>query len=268
MPKQRQTCTRCSQRRQKCDRKAPCTRCVQNNEGHLCTTKWVNGYNPNVHRKYPRKLSEAGSSDTSTSGPSPDANAQIALPPIHPQTAGSQSGRNEPHEEAVWRTGLPDMTISAILEEKDADANQSRFDKSFSYARSKRSPRDGPNGSTSIASCYSAAARIVETQYLQSILPPREKLMLIVEYYEQYMMYWHGGIYHGPSFRKKLLQAYGQSCELALQDLDWTWVALLCKFTSISNDAGLPYLICHQCEGYGDQTQSSRSILKLLIPIL
>jgi hypothetical protein len=229
MPKQRQTCTRCSQRRQKCDRKAPCTRCVQNNEGHLCTTKWVNGYNPNVHRKYPRKISTAGSSDTSSSGPSPDPNTQVALPVIYPHTTGVHSGRHEPLENAVWRTGLADITIGALLKEKDADANQSLFDNSFSYVRSKRTPRDGPSGSTSIASCYSNNARTVEAEYLQSILPPKHKLLLIVDYYAQYMMYWNGGIYHAPSFRRKLLEAYGQSYELNLQTLDWKWTALLCK---------------------------------------
>jgi hypothetical protein len=54
-------------------------------------------------------------------------------------------------------------------------------------------------------------------------------LLLIVDYYAQYMMYWNGGIYHAPSFRRKLLEAYGQSYELNLQTLDWKWTALLCK---------------------------------------
>ncbi len=226
MPKQRQTCTRCSQRRQKCDRKAPCTRCVQNNEGHLCTTKWVNGYNPNIHRKYPRKLSAAGSSDNSSSGLSPDVTPQVPLPVIHPHTTEVHSEQNEPDEDAVWRTELPGITIGAILKEKDADANRSLFDKTFSYARSKGTPRDG-------LSCYSNAARIVETQHLQSILPPKEKLVLIVDYYDQYMMYWNGGIYHAPSFRRELLAAYGQSSKLNLQHLDWKWTALLCKSSQL-----------------------------------
>lgn len=231
MPKQRQTCTRCSQRRQKCDRKAPCARCVQNNEGHLCTTKWVNGYNPNIHRKYPRKPSGASGSDTSSSVPSPDVDSQALLPlvPHAPPTTEARSSQGQPLADSAWRNSLPEISIGAILKEKDADANQTLFDKSFSYARSKGPVRDAANGSSPLAGCYSNAARIVETQYLQSILPSKDKLMLIVDYYTEYMVYWIGGIFHAPSFRRKLLAAYGQSSELDLQSLDWKWTALLCK---------------------------------------
>jgi hypothetical protein len=203
---------------------------MQNNEGHLCTTKWVNGYNPNVHRKYPRKLSAASGSDTSSSVPSPNAGPQatllpsIPLPPSEAHSIGLQ-----PPAAAAWRNSLPDITIGAILKEKDADANQTLFDKSFHYARSKGALRDGTTGPHSLASSYSNAARVAETQYLQSILPSKDRLMLIVDYYAEYMMYWNGGIYHAPSFRRKLLEAYGQSSELNLQSLDWRWTALLCK---------------------------------------
>lgn len=94
MPKQRQTCTRCSQRRQKCDRsktgKAPCSRCVQNNEGHLCSTTWAGGYDPSVHRKYPRKSSPSASWPPSSEGSSHDtppalqAAEQLRLPALTP----------------------------------------------------------------------------------------------------------------------------------------------------------------------------------------
>ena len=102
MPKQRQTCTRCSQRRQKCDRsktgKAPCSRCVQNNEGHLCSTVWAGGYDPAVHRKYPRKSSPAqswpASSETASSGATPPtfpAVEQLKLPALTPGTSNCLS---------------------------------------------------------------------------------------------------------------------------------------------------------------------------------
>jgi hypothetical protein len=236
MPKQRQTCTRCSQRRQKCDRKAPCTRCVQNNEGHLCTTKWVNGYNPNVHRKYPRRPSPtvssgASSSDTSSSGPRSNEQQSSII------EIGHNPDRAQIHEVSIWPTKLPDITIGALLNEKDQDSHQGIFDKSFTYAKPKGTLRDGVNGPISIANCYSNAAKVVEIQHLQSILPWKEKVMLIVDYYERYMTYWFGGIYHAPSFRKKLLEAYGQASDLDLQSLEWKWVALLCKsFPSTASD--------------------------------
>jgi hypothetical protein len=224
MPKQRQTCTRCSQRRQKCDRKAPCTRCVQNNEGHLCTTKWVNGYDPRVHRKYPRRSSPTASSGSDTPSSGSGSNGQqISITELH------NPDRAQLHEISIWPTKLPDITIGALLNEKDQGNHQRLFDKSFTYVNSKGTLRDGANGPISIASCYSNAAKAVEIQHLQSILPSKENVLLIVDYYEQHMMYWVGGIYHGPSFRKKLLEAYDQASELDLQSLEWKWVALLCK---------------------------------------
>jgi hypothetical protein len=249
MPKQRQTCTRCSQRRQKCDRKAPCTRCVQNNESHLCTTKWMNGYNPSVHRKYPTTRrpsptvsSGASSNDTPSSG-SGSNGPQISITELH------NPDRAQLHEVSIWPTKLPDITIGALLNEKDQESHQGLFDKSFSYVKSKGTLRDGANGPISIASCYSNAAKAIEIQHLQSILPVKEKLLLIVDYYEQNMMYWIGGIFHGPSFRKKLLEAYGQALELQLQNLEWTWVALLCK-SSVCDPRVLRKLFQHICSCY------------------
>ena len=243
MPKQRQTCTRCSQRRQKCDRKAPCTRCVQNHEGHLCTTRWVNGYNPSVHRKYPRKSSlsptvspTASASDVSSCHPSSHAKGSLTSstgPELTPTTPGPPEGPNgaDPsHEVSVWPVKLPDISIGALLEDKDTETHKSLFDRKFANAKCKGTPTDGANGTTNHASCYSNAARIAEIQYIQSILPPKEKMLLIVDYYNEYMMYWNGGIYHAPSFRKQLLQCYSHSSEFNLQGIDWTWMALLCTY--------------------------------------
>ncbi|KAG9189696.1 hypothetical protein G6011_06564 [Alternaria panax] len=149
-------------------------------------------------------------------------------------TAKAQSSQAQPLADTGWRNSLPEITIGAILKEKDAGTNQTLFDKSFSYARSKGTSRDEVNGSTSLAGCYSNAARIVETQYLHSILPSKDRLFLVVDYYAENMMYWNGGIYHAPSFRRKLVAAYGQSSELNLQSLDWTWTALLFAILSSS----------------------------------
>lgn len=127
MPKQRQTCTRCSQRRQKCDRKAPCTRCVQNGEGHVCTTKWLDGYNPSVHRKYPRKSSPIVSwqstalSDTSSSGLQPTEQSTPESPRLPVQiVAPPSNGADSPSASAsAWPARLPDITINSLLLEND-----------------------------------------------------------------------------------------------------------------------------------------------------
>ena len=222
MPKQRQTCTRCSQRRQKCDRKAPCTRCLRNGEGYLCTTKWVDGYNAAVHRAYPRNRSSATSrqstanfSDTSSSDLQP---TRRVMPtdqhsPIHAETPSID--QNQSQEAPVRASQLPENIIDTLLDEKDQQAYQGLLDQSLSYIKSKGTLRD-VNGVGTLASSYSLAAKAVEIQHLQSILPSKDKIMLILEYYEQYMLYWISGLYHGPSFRKKLLEAYGTASELDL----------------------------------------------------
>lgn len=43
MPKARQTCTQCSLRRQKCDRRQPCARCVKRGVADRCTIEWTAG---------------------------------------------------------------------------------------------------------------------------------------------------------------------------------------------------------------------------------
>ncbi|KAH7402463.1 hypothetical protein BKA66DRAFT_404581 [Pyrenochaeta sp. MPI-SDFR-AT-0127] len=242
MPKTRQTCTRCSQRRQKCDRKAPCTRCVQNSEGHLCTTKWVEGYDPSVHRKYPRKVSSTVSwpsaASSSETGSTLDASPSGPLSTNQPHSAGQGlsshpltpiADQNQTHGVSSWPPKIPDISIVALLSEKDQQAQQSLFNQRFTLAQSKGVLRDGP----AIASYLSPGARSIEIQYVQSLLPSKTKVIQIVEYYEQYrLLYWTGGLYHGPSFRKKLLNAYGSSDTLDLQSLDWRWNALLFSILS------------------------------------
>ncbi|KAF2132033.1 hypothetical protein P153DRAFT_354686 [Dothidotthia symphoricarpi CBS 119687] len=257
MPKQRQTCTRCSQRRQKCDRKSPCTRCILNDERDLCTTKWVHGYNPSVHRKYPRRQdlegqdqspqSAASSRETSSSLGPPLQNAQPTIQhwpllpsgtqnlPSHvlPQSATSAPGRGPPQaftpssveEFSVGGEKPLDIGIGAILSEKDSPAQDTGLSyQDPRYMQTKRIPINAPGG---FSTCYSSAAAVVEIQYLQSILPSKENVIRITNYYEQCMLYWINGIYHGPSFRRELNEAYDSSDQLNLSSLDWRWTALL-----------------------------------------
>nr|GFD57462.1 hypothetical protein [Tanacetum cinerariifolium] len=56
-------------------------------------------------------------------------------------------------------------------------------------------------------SCFSPAARAVETVQMQSLLPPIEKILLMVEYHEQFLTYWGGGLYHGPSLKREIRKA-------------------------------------------------------------
>lgn len=83
-------------------------------------------------------------------------------------------------------------------------------------------------------SCYSPAAKAVEVVQMQSLLPPIEKICLMLNYHERFLSYWGGGLYHGPTLRKQLQKACSQSGKLDLATLDWRWTGLLFSILSSS----------------------------------
>jgi hypothetical protein len=217
------------------------SRCVQNKEAHLCTTQWKEGYNPSVHRRYPRKLpsigpSVSGSSDTSStlnvSTPGmlqEQTTAVCSNTVVSPKTQATNSITGPGF--TIGQSSFLDMTIGSLLNEKDTSASESHLlDQSLRYVRSVWKPIEEPNR---IANFCSPAAKRIETQHLQSLLPSKDVTLVITDYYHENMLYWFGGLYHGPSFRRRLLQAYDSSSTLDLQALDWRWTALL--FTILSS---------------------------------
>ncbi|KAF2741251.1 hypothetical protein EJ04DRAFT_557985 [Polyplosphaeria fusca] len=232
MPKARQTCTRCSMRRQKCDRRAPCSRCVTNKEGHLCTTEWTDGYNPNVHRKYPRK----------DSAPSEAPNPKWPTTPLSDHgtpaqaQAQAQARPNAGHAPETsldfitfGRSDFSDVSIGNLLSDKEA--YNARNQALMNQALNQNAIQDE---SAIPAGGFSPAARAVEVYHLRSLLPKKPQALQLVDYHQKYMLYWSGGIYHGPSFRTSLLEAYGQSDTLEPSGLDWRWTALLFSIMSAS----------------------------------
>lgn len=85
---------------------------------------------------------------------------------------------------------------------------------------------------TNSTSCFSPAARAVETVQMQSLLPSTEKIFLMVEYHEQFLTYWGGGLYHGPSLRKEIQKASSPSGKIDLTTVDWRWTGLLFSILS------------------------------------
>jgi hypothetical protein len=217
----------------------PGSRCVQNKESHLCTTQWTENYNPSVHRRYLGKSSLEGtpaarSSETPSilNGTPPrtlqyqaatcmkDSDPALATNVIDPITGPGF---------VIGQSRFLDITIGSLLNGKDAPtSNSNLLDQSLKYVRTAGRQIDVPNR---VVSFCSPNAKAVETQYIQSLLPDKETVLTITDYYYENMLYWTGGIYHGPSFRRKLIDAFGSSTALNLQDLDWKWTALLCKYT-------------------------------------
>ncbi|KAJ4984140.1 C6 zinc finger domain containing protein [Stagonosporopsis vannaccii] len=265
MPKQRQTCTRCSQRRQKCDRsktgKAPCSRCVQNNEGHLCSTVWAGGYDPSVHRKYPRKSSPTASwpasSDTASSLNTPPALPpvdQLKLPALTPDIQTPSRTRDQtlpshfrsqalltgplsavgPEALSAGASRFPEITIGALISEKDV-STVPLLDQESKKMRSQETPfHEKMGAAANSTTCYSPAAKAVEVVQMQSLLPPTEKIFWMLKYHDEFLSYWGGGLYHGPTFKKQVQKACSQSGKLELATLDWRWTGLLFSILSAS----------------------------------
>lgn len=228
MPKARTTCTRCSQRRQKCDRKQPCSRCIQNKEGHLCTREWPNGYNPDVHRRYPKR---ADSADLSTwpRTPSSDISHRSEVSGAADHPAPGDDRHHHPPSTSIdfvtyGRTEDLDINLNTLLAEKDPFEGGTSLSQSRTQCETVMTP----------ATTLSTNARSAEALHIQSLLPSRHQVFEMVDYHERDMLYWTGGCYHGPTFRRSLVNAYGQSSTLQLQHHDWRWTALLFSILSAS----------------------------------
>jgi hypothetical protein len=206
MPKQRSTCTRCSMKRQKCDRQTPCSRCIQNNEAHLCTTEWTNGYNPAVHRKYPRKPTSTApqTSISETDEAQLSQNDAEVWPsslglPLHHRLRATE-GMFAPSSGADDQSKLPDpsitngdfvshsrsdvtdISVGALLRDKD------EYTKTHNRNQTKTDV-DGMTNKSLIP-----AAQTVQIHHLQSLLPKKYQVLRMVDYHDRCMNYWTGGI--------------------------------------------------------------------------
>jgi hypothetical protein len=207
------------------------SRCVQNSEGHLCTTQWTENYDPLVHRRYPRKPSSArpsaaGSSETSSTLNGSPSGALPEQSTADPKDINSSAKTNlaDPINGpgfSIGQSKFLDISIGSLLDEKDVpSANLGPFDQSLTWVRSAGKQIDESNR---VGGFCSPVAKAIETQHIQSLLPSKEMVLTITEYYYECMLYWTCGIYHGPS--------YDSSSSLDLQKLDWRWTALLCTST-------------------------------------
>ncbi|KAF2674595.1 hypothetical protein BT63DRAFT_449586 [Microthyrium microscopicum] len=110
MPKLRETCTRCSRRRQKCDKQIPCWRCVRDGVGASCSRSWGEGYDARVHRTYPKD------SGTNPSEPnSRDGTILHTTGPPTPAPAAPQSGlTGTPDGDKVFLQSLVPQSLQIL----------------------------------------------------------------------------------------------------------------------------------------------------------
>lgn len=193
-------------RRQKCDRKQPCSRCVQADETDSCTRVWDGGYDARTHRAYPRAAFHQGTPGprTPTARPPKTTSPYQSLADHGRQTNHPGSASSRARSTSV--EGNNGVLITGIHPEENP-------------LRSEEDVREFD---------YYARFRHNEVFYLQSCLPNHVLLYQLVEYHEQYLL-WHHNCLHGPTFREEVLNVFHSAGNnsIRLKNLDLRWCALL-----------------------------------------
>ncbi|KIV95201.1 hypothetical protein PV10_02880 [Exophiala mesophila] len=213
--RKRSTCTECSLRRQQCDRRIPCGRCVKRGIPDKCQLNWHEGrYDPSKHRAYPsrqrelRPTSPRGTTDQSvTTGLLDDLPAQTTY--LESETPREISHSSAPRPRYVF---VP--YESSQLRKSSVDVAGGMNASIFSSIGSASPP-------------LSTVA--VHEAYLQMLLPSLDHIWKLVDYHEVYLLWYHC-CYHGPTFRSELESVISEQEDkttLIVAGLDLQWLALL-----------------------------------------
>ncbi|KAL2394473.1 hypothetical protein ABEF95_000349, partial [Exophiala dermatitidis] len=257
MPKERQTCTECSMRRQKCDRNIPCGRCIKRGEPEKCTREWPEGgYDPKVHRIYPRtsaksdgSLSVTESSPQAVDGqPGPESSAN---PPSKRKQASASSRRKSEAPASTYSYHSTSTPTPAHRPADDVDHTASVPDY-LSWGRSKLSDYDlkalellkephnsGPAANPRDSGCNwdisngLGGTGAAQVSFLQLLLPSRAQVFQLVEYHIDTLTWYHG-CFHGPTFYEELKEVYKSPTGLQIRDMDLRWTALLFSIMAAS----------------------------------
>lgn len=207
MPRERHrsTCTECSLRRQKCDRKVPCSRCVQRGIPDSCTLRWPGGrYDARVHRAYQKSSREAAP---------------------HPQVESTLSkGEPRTSERRTTINARVDKYLDSDEELEGLGVSVKRLAYSFEPYEPTNLREQKLHNDFSLTHDASAP-----TAYLQMLLPNVDHIWKLVDYHELYLLWYHG-CYHGPTLRWELQSVLAsQKTHRALDTtgLNLQWLALL-----------------------------------------
>ena len=231
MPKPRQTCTNCSVRHVKCDRKVPCTRCVRFNQADTCSREWQD--DQNAHHRICPKCKGGQSSDNRIAAGSVGGFPQhIArdTPLIQNRSPTKRTHLRRSITDDVRQAApnsqqpkLPtwgsddssDSESSSTLSSMSEDSSVENFANATHHSPAKSDPRD------------------TEKRNVQTLLPTKSRINQLVEYHEHFILWYHSCV-HGPTFRMELNKALQGSEDLQLKRLDFRWSALLFSIMTAS----------------------------------
>lgn len=264
-------------RRQKCDRKDPCTRCVQNNEASSCSRKWQDGYDPRLHRTYPKLRAVQLSENTIPSrlisdGMPHNAGQDASLMQNMATTQGSYSPHRTVHDTTNIAASQPSSGTNFANDVRQAapdgfqlsqaagnEPTSSAFPTNGLVRSSIFVPSNMPSSMYPYVSAENSVnvtghshadfdPREMEKQHLQVLIPTSRQILLLVEYHDECLLWYHG-CFHGPTFQMELNKAIHVSDGLQLKSLDPRWSALLfsimaasltCASDSMAHSWGFP----------------------------
>lgn len=226
-------------RRQKCDRKLPCTRCVRDGQVDACSLEWPDGYNPRIHRKYPNLKKVAGGKGAhdpaiATSSYQNDdiytnGNDISSSSPAHPSPPGSDQTLSLSSPRVGRR---PSADFGMLL--TSVNPYQTRTPTNLA----RNSSIVGQSGGLEVdddnfmANGCSLSDRVPhggseqELVFLQSLIPSSRRIQQLVEYHEANLFWFHNG-FNISVFRREVSSALNNSDNIDLKSHDLRWCALL-----------------------------------------
>lgn len=247
MPKERQTCTECSMRRQKCDRNLPCSRCVKRGEPEKCTREWpTDGYDPKKHRIYPRPEKNSQGSpvvsnknEGSQASPTPSTTHHVDNV-VHPALRGGGTSSTPRLLQDLQNHAPPQSTSThrdtGIDQEKEASVlefltwgrgNLADYQvKSFDLLREPFKNNSRPPCPEQEYSNGFGNTNAQQVSFLQLLLPRREQIFHLVDYHINTVLWYHA-CFHGFSFRGELQSHCNGPTGLQVANTDLRWSALL-----------------------------------------
>ena len=227
--RKRSTCTECSLRRQQCDRRFPCGRCVKRGIPDKCQLNWDTGrYDPAKHRVYPsiqRQLRPYPLQLRPNSASKTPPTDRVDQPLESGLLQGLAAHATTPEAGEVWefsRSNAPrpryiftpyeHPRLRRNTAEVAGGVNPSFFSSTGSGLGSVSQP--------------AAAAHVV---FLQMLLPSLDRIWKLIDYHEVYLLWYHC-CYHGPSFRSELeivIAEQEDKTTLDISGLHLQWLAVL-----------------------------------------
>ena len=240
-------------RRQKCDRKIPCTRCIQSNEASSCSREWQDSYDPRLHRTYPKRKAVQSSANNVPSGSTSNGVRQNlgqdgslmrnvtltqgAYSP-HPTIHGITNATASQPLSNVRQAAPDDFQPSrATVETTSSGFLENDPGRSSGLVPSSTAPLIDQHFSAENAAaghgCAPFGAHEIEKQNLHTLIPNNSQVSCLVDYHEKCLLWYHGCV-HGPTFQMELNKAFQGSDGFQFTCLDLQWSALLFSIMAAS----------------------------------